>query len=427
MSCRIISSVQALALCAPWLTTSHSDMPYPSPEGEGFLTFPEEASMPPTHPQSVSATLDDLHRIGDFSDLRRILSASATKDAYCRSAIYFAFTGRGNVWTMKCNERHLILLRHPNIDDTLLVFFPFASSASELMEQIEQLSLFLKIERSSHSSSSLGTYSEVLLARIPEKIADKVLAMDSAAATVQHINEEKLDWAYPSYDLCVKGLVKPQGPEFSIYRNKIRKFCTEGIEVITAKEVPPDEVRVAVRQINESWIRTKLKSGTSIGDQGLTAYELTDPYDALARLSEEVTSDIDGIFLKRDDAYIAFSLWERPRIGDTVPSFAAMTSSYEPGLSEYLHRCIADRVKDRYKYICIGGSETEGLDRFKRKFAPVNTHRLRTMRLLLETGANQEDEAPEPMGENAIPPARAKTRITAAMPLEETETPRRVA
>src|SRR5262249_2070990 len=129
---------------------------------------------------------DAPHRIVDFSDLRRILSSSITEDAYCRSAVYFAFTGRGKVWTIQSNNNYLILLPHPNICDTMLVFFPFISSissASELMEQIEPLSNF---------SSFLTEYNRVLLARIPETIADEVLAMDRAKATVQHVDEKKM-------------------------------------------------------------------------------------------------------------------------------------------------------------------------------------------------------------------------------------------
>jgi hypothetical protein len=316
-------------------------------------------------------------RINDFSDLRQILSASVTQDAYCRSPIYFAFTGRGKVWTVKCNNGYLILVPHPNIRNTLLVFFPFVSSASDLVEQIERLSNF---------SSFLMEYNEVLLARIPETIADKVLAgMDCVNAKVQHVDEKKLDWVYPSYDVCVKNLFNPQGSRLSIYRNKITKFRKRGIDVITAKEMPPHGLGMAVARINKSWI--ELKRGTLLRDQGITAYELMDPYRALARASEELTSDIDGIFLKKENVDIAFSLWEKARNGDTVPCFASMTSSYEPGLSEYLYRCTAERVNDRYRYMCIGGSETASLDRFKRKFAPVKTHTLRTIRLFLRAEA----------------------------------------
>jgi hypothetical protein len=314
-------------------------------------------------------------RITDFSDLRQILSKSITQDAYCRSPIYFAFTGRGNVWTVKCNNGYLILLPHPNIRNTLLAFFPFVSSASELTEQIEQLSNF---------SSFLTKYNEVLLARIPETIANEVLAgMNCAKAEVQHVDENKLDWVYPSYDVSVESLLTPQSAKLRIYGQKIRTFRKQGIEVITVKELAPRELRMAVARINISWIRTKLKSGTSFLDRGITTAELMAPYRALARLSEEMTSDIDGIFLKRENVYIAFSFWEKLRNWDTAPCFAAMTSSYEPGLSEYLHRCIAERVGDWYQYMCIGGSETASLDQFKRKFAPVRTYSLRTIRLRL--------------------------------------------
>jgi hypothetical protein len=323
---------------------------------------------------TCDGSLDSIRKIKTFSELRRLLSDSVTEDAYCRSAIYFAFTGRGTVWTVKCDGSHLILLPHPNVPNTLLVFFPFASTALEFMKQIVGLCNF---------SSFLTRYSEVLLARVPETIANEVLAhMDCARAKLQHVDERKLDWVYPSYDLSVQSLLNPQGPEFSSYRNKINKFRKQGIEVVTAKKIPPDRLRTAVKQINESWIRTKQKNVTSLRDQDIN--ELMDPYRTLARLSADATSGIDGIFLKREDVYIAFSFWERPGNSHTVPSFAAMTSSYEPGLSEYLHRCIAERLAVRYRHMCVGGSETAGLDHFKRKFSPVKTHRLRTIKLLLE-------------------------------------------
>jgi hypothetical protein len=284
---------------------------------------------------------DDVpRRIKDFSELRQILSASRIKDVYCRSPIYFSFTGRGKVWTVKCNNGYLILLPHPNIRNTLLVFFPFLYSASEFPEQIERLI---------NCSSFLTKYNEVLLARIPKTIADEVLAgMNCAKAKVQHVDEKKLDWVYPSYDLSVESLLNPQGAQLSIYRNKINKFRDQGIKEVTAKEVARER-RMAVTQINKSWIRIKQKRGTTLRDQGISASDLIGPYRTLARLSEEVTSDIDGIFLKRENVFIAFSFWEKLRNSDTVPSFAAMTSSYEPGLSEYLYRCVAKRVKDQYR------------------------------------------------------------------------------
>jgi hypothetical protein len=294
-------------------------------------------------------------------------------------------------------------VRHPNITNTLLVFFPFVSGASELTEQINRLF---------HFSSSLSGYKEVLLARIEEKIAGQVLADEAHADALQPFDEKKLDWVYPSYDICVESLLNPLGPRFSIYRNKIGKFRKQGIEIIPASQMPsPREFCRAITSINKSWIQTKVDSGTLLRED-ITESELKAPYRALIRASKTSTSDIDGIFLKKDNAYIAFSLWETPSIGDTAPSFASMTSSYEPGLSEYLYRCTAERVKDRYRYICVGGSETASLDRFKRKFGPAKTHTLRTLRLLVKDGRVKSSEAAEKNQVIKLPEKNPQTIMT---------------
>src|SRR5260370_28775390 len=106
----------------------------------GRLMQHSRLSIPPLVERATRQGEPD--RINDFSDLRQILSASITDDVYCRSPLYFAFTGRSKVWTVECNSGYLILLPHPNIPNTMLVFFPFLSSASEFTEQIEPLSSF---------------------------------------------------------------------------------------------------------------------------------------------------------------------------------------------------------------------------------------------------------------------------------------------
>ena len=104
----------------------------------------------------------------------------------------------------------------------------------------------------------------MLLARIEQEIAEKVLAgIDCANARFQHVDEKKLDWVYPSYDLCVQSLLNPLGAKFSIYRNKISKFRKQGINIIAAGDMVPREFRTAIARINKSRIRTKMNSGTS--------------------------------------------------------------------------------------------------------------------------------------------------------------------
>jgi hypothetical protein len=322
-------------------------------------------------------------RVDDFYKLRGFLSRSCTHDSYCRSAVYFAFTGRGKVWTLECNDSHLILLPHPNLGETLLVFFPFVRAVSEFVEQVRVLC---------RCSDFLSDYREVLLARIPEAVSLDIFETELPflRGRLERMDERKLDWAYPSYDVNLENLVEPRGGRLKTYRKKIKRFLNQNqknIEVIRAKQISQEELIQAVSQVNKGWIRTKLKTGVSLTEQGITLKDLMAPYRTLARLSRNVMSQIDGLILRRENSCIAFSFWERPTKGCTVvPCFAALPSSYEKGLSEYLYYCIAVQLgHEEYKHmgidrLCIGGSETASLDRFKKKLDPVEEHKLQTIR-----------------------------------------------
>jgi hypothetical protein len=142
------------------------------------------------------------------------------------------------------------------------------------------------------------------------------------------------------------------------------------------------EWRNAVGQVNTSWVQTKLRSSNPPQNFGVPANDLIEPYHALAQLNNDFALGIDGLILKRGGAYVAFSVWETPRAGDIVPCIAALPCSHETGLSEYLYYCIARQLqRDGHDSMCIGGSETIGLDQFKQKLNPTGIHRLRTIKL----------------------------------------------
>lgn len=317
------------------------------------------------------------NEVNDFGKLHRILSKSRSSDIYCRSALYFAFTGRGTVWTIKHGDSYLILVPHPNAVGILLVFFPFVEDLLELTDQVRALSKYKPF---------LEKFQEVLLARIPEsvtaEIPQKAVGHNSIDYKLEIVSETKLDWAFPSYDVGLQGLVNPDGGKLKTYRKKVRKFCDQGIEIIRPRDLDRQEWRNAVSQVNMNWIQTKLRKGNLLQNSGVTLHDLKDPYEALAQLCGNVTLDVDGLILKRKGAYVAFSLWEHPSKGDIVPCMAALPSSHERGLSEYLYYCIAQRLlKYGYDEMCIGGSETVGLDHFKQKLGPTGVHRLGTIKL----------------------------------------------
>jgi hypothetical protein len=316
--------------------------------------------------------------VDNFSDLRDILSKSSARDAYCKSALYFAFTGRGKVWIVDRDPDYLILVRHPNVDEKdeiLLVFFPFITSAAHLVEQVRILCNFRPF---------LNEFQKVHLARIPASVVPAAMEHARSHCRLEITEETKLDWAYPSYDVCLKGLVKPEGGKLRTYRKKVRKFCDRGIEVLGPKDLTQRQLQNAVIQVNNSWIRTKSNGDTSPQSRRLLR-ELIDPYRALAQLNSNFTLEIDGLILRRGGSHVAFSLWERPRnVEDVVPCIAALPHSHEKGLSEYLYYCIAHRLtSEGYERMCIGGSETASLDHFKQKLDPIDVHALKTIRLFL--------------------------------------------
>jgi hypothetical protein len=318
-----------------------------------------------------------VERIYDLNKLRALLSISSSPDVYCRSVLYFALTGRGEVWIAKHSSQYMVLLPHPNVSGTLLVFFPFASDAFSLLEHVRTLCKL---------GSFLTGFKHHFLARIPEFVAEEALRPSShlhgdLCDKLERVDEEKLDWAYPSYDIDLPKLVDPRGGKLKTFRKKVRKFSHRDIEIIRPKDLEGSELRRAVRQVNKGWIRAKLGSGNSHQILGVRRRELMECYHALARLNSDSAIAIDGLLLKRRSDYVAFSFWERTKTSQVVPCLAALTCSYEKGLSEYLYYCIAKCLMSQgYHSMCIGGSETASLDQFKKKLDPINSHTLRTIR-----------------------------------------------
>ena len=73
-----------------------------------------------------------------------------------------------------------------------------------------------------------------------------------------------------------------------------------------------------------------------------------------------------------------FSSWEETDRERGMANALAHLAVHEvKGLSHFVMVDMCRTLVDRgFSQVCIGGSETEGLDRFKRKFAPVSSVRL---------------------------------------------------
>jgi hypothetical protein len=347
------------------------------------MTMAGEPRIGPAAKPNEDIVIEDISR-KRFEGLTKILRSSRSQDAYVRSPLYFAFTGRKGLLYLHSKDVELIACAHPNDDCTLLLFVPFVYDERSFRSCINAIVRNLKNGQQSELFKIFRLFDSVHIARVPKSVIGVTEPEGySIVNGCQIQREKKLDWTYPSYDVLLSRSADPIGLCLARYRNKLNKYNDRGVTAVPFAEVPEEDRFGAMRSIAERWAKHKLEKRGSGSSLSFYKDELLEPYEYLADLTQNPAFSIDGIFLKRGSEYIAFRLWENSGDYDhAVPSFAALMAYREPGCSEYLHYESARRLLAcGYQEMCIGGSESAALDSFKQKFQPIRGHELFTLNL----------------------------------------------
>ena len=304
-------------------------------------------------------------KIEDIQILRKNFLSSKSVEAYVRSPLYFAFTGRNGLWYLKIRDSEFIACIHPNDNTTLLLFIPFVYDERCFKKYINDLTHILKGGPKSPVFRFFANFDNVHIARVPKALLGlSDYGWCSLEPKFEVQREDKLDWVFPSYDVSLEKSLDPKGPEFAAYRNKLNKYKHSGVIAVPLNDLHAKERDDAIRRISQRWAENKAASEKPGCDPKFSEEDLKKPYEYLAELAKNPAFSIDGIFLKRGDEFIAFRLWENNGShNNAVASFAALYASHEPGCCEFLHFQAAQRLLALgYKEMCIGGSESEGLD-----------------------------------------------------------------
>ncbi len=171
----------------------------------------------------------------DLAGLQKILNHSNSADPYQASAGYFAMTGRDGLWLVKEGDVAVIICRHPNVDDTFLVFPPIGSNGAGLLAKT--------------ISAIAKTGVKVSLARADEKTANHMIA-GHPAIELMHMPESVLDWAYPVHVLDTAKVTAHKGNEYQQFRTKLNKIDPLRIKAI---DLNPRHHRQAVGDIVAQW------------------------------------------------------------------------------------------------------------------------------------------------------------------------------
>lgn len=172
----------------------------------------------------------------------------------------------------------------------------------------------------------------VQLARVPSENVQKLmeeLASTTDIATFKAVEEKVLDWQYPSQILSTKEVGEMKGGAFGRARGRRNKF--------------------------------------------LELYE----YDTNH-------SNLDGTVVYCNGNIEAINIVAKPVItGQPAVYLYPFFNTNIVGLSEFSYNSLCQRLhKKGIKTLDAGGSETEELDRYKRKFAPIESKKLSTIKIL---------------------------------------------
>ncbi len=281
-------------------------------------------------------------RMGPISDdqlptLQRLLQQHPSSDPYQRSAAYLAMTGRDGLWWARHGDSAVIFCRHPNARNEILVFPPIGSEGQALLAKV--------------IDSVSRTGENVRLARFDAE-------RTSAPRDSIEVDEALLDWRYPVHILDTQKVSELKGGDLQVARTRMNGLRTIGI---TVRDIDPARDAAAIETVLGRWAHED---------------SYAEPYRRLFALYRNTS--LAGRLISVDGEPSGLSIWEETDRERGMANALAHLAVHEvKGLSHFVMVDMCRTLAERgFSKVCIGGSETEGLDRFKRKFAPVSSVRL---------------------------------------------------
>jgi hypothetical protein len=296
----------------------------------------------------------------DLPGLARRLAAYESVDPYAVSAAYYGFTGRHGLWTYEEDGDVIPFCLHPNVPGTMLVFPSASPRGLKLAEGL--LRNYLLPEGRVQLSRLLPETAAEAAARLPWAAKGRRYAV---------VDEPVLDWLFPVHTLSTSLVVAREGGAFEKFRNRLNRVDMSRITV-DALDIGAhyDELMDLCRR----WANDRARGNFSFDD-------LFEPHAAIVRLVRDSALDLKGTVIRMEGTCVGFGVWEMPSgPAGAASSVAFLAHGPSKGLPELLQLEMCRALeKDGVARACIGGSETEGLDTYKKKLQPVESLSLVTV------------------------------------------------
>lgn len=283
-------------------------------------------------------------------------------DSYLHSFLYYKITGRKGAWVYKDEESCVVVCQHPHKPQTLMVFPEIGEKTYDLTASVLQ-----SLYRWNH---------EIQLSRYTQEDYEslKISLAKQAFNFVKdlHVIEEKLmDWRYPAHIYDTKRIAEMDGADFEYVRNKYRKLDKINIQYrVLNKDTAIRDMRSALRYWEGSMI-AEGKETEGMSEFYLRFFELLQFYDG----------PYEGLLFFDGRRPLGFAVWDQIN-SETANSFINLADISVTGLSEFQTVTLCQYLQEKgVKYLNVGGSETQGLDKFKRKFKPYKSFDLMSIQV----------------------------------------------
>jgi hypothetical protein len=285
---------------------------------------------------------------GDFARLHQLLGDREDPDSYLTSPVYYSFTGRNGLWVYEKDETFVLACRHPNIPNQILIFPQLEKHRSDLVADLLGAmpvpSNGVQIARSKSANTSA----------LPD------IHFDTRHVAFQKKEETVLDWKYPVRILSTDEVAALSGHKYMKIRNHIRALKKHSVNVVPFDAIHHSR---ALERLLHRWAKYNATSPAE--------YEhLYAPYETLFSQSIDKPPGLAGQMVFVDGELQSVGLWDvSNKTQRTANVFVNFCNTEIRGLSEFsMVKCCETLSAEGVRYVNLGGSESESLDAYKRKF-----------------------------------------------------------
>lgn len=312
-----------------------------------------------------------------YESLKAVISEPEKNrsDNFVNSPLYYLLTGRKGARLFSGLHSKLIVCAHPHIEECLMVFPEIGKADYELTASVLNGLEPLK------NGVQLVRYTEDDIKQLKKQIAQLNYTPISGVNT---IDESILDWRYPLHVLDTKKVAEHKGKDFK----KVRSKFNQAAKHISYAPLNSDNALRMMQSVLKFW------EGNMIYNEKDTD-DMADFYHAFFDAIKNDVIPVNGLIFMDGKRPAGFTVWDQTSL-DSAVSLVNLSDTTVTGLSEFQRVSTCKVLHDNgVQYFNMGGSETAGLDEFKRKFNPVKSLKIHSATVTYQHHANDSIETQE--------------------------------